>query len=82
MKPYLGELYKDYKVDIYYLNSSKISSSDIAYIESLDVKLTSFGTPTFLFIKGGKIVGVQVGSTATYEEFKSIFNGYYIEGGN
>lgn len=81
MKPYLGELYQDYKVDIYYLNSSKISSSDISYIEALDDRLSSFGTPTFLFIKGGKIIGIHIGSTTTYEEFKNIFVTYYQESG-
>ena len=77
MKPYLGDLYKEYKVDIYYLNSSKLSKTEITEIEALDDSLSSFGTPTFLFIKNGKIIGTHVGSTSTYEEFKTIFNNYY-----
>lgn len=80
MKPYLGDLYKEFKIDIYYLNSSKLSEEELSEIESLDDSLASFGTPTYLFIKNSKIIGTHIGSTSTYEEFKNIFISYYNEG--
>jgi len=79
MRPYLKELYDEYKVKINYLNYARLTSTQVTELKASDTRLNSMGTPTFIFVKNGKINGVKVGATSTYEEFKNIFDTYYYE---
>lgn len=79
MRPYLKELYDEYKIKIYYLNFARLTSLEVTELKESDIRLNSMGTPTFIFVKNGQIKGVKIGATSTYEELKNIFDGYYYE---
>lgn len=52
-------LYENTKANIKYLDISKLSNDDFSELQSLDSNLESFGTPTFIAVKGGKVTKVD-----------------------
>ena len=54
--------YLNEKVNVKILDVATISSSDMDYLAGLDSQLASFGTPTFIAIKSGKVTSVQTGA--------------------
>lgn len=75
MKPSLKKLYDEVGVKINYLNSEKLSKDQINEIAALDEGLAKFGTPTFIYIKDGEMVGYKMGEVA-YDEFKELYDTY------
>lgn len=80
MKPALSEIKEKYQdVNILYLDFSKLNSNQITELKSLNERLSQMGTPTFLFVKYGEIIGIKIGQTTTKEEFIDLFDSYYNE---
>lgn len=80
MQPALAKVHETYTDEkIYYLDYSKLTKDEQKELKALDDRLSTMGTPTFLFIEDGEIEGVKVGATETTEEFLEIYKGYYEE---
>lgn len=62
-KPVLEHfVYLNSKVNVKILDVAQLASSDMEYLSELDSQLASFGTPTFIAIKSGKVTSVQTGA--------------------
>ncbi len=72
MKDTLNQVKEELGIDIYYLNTNKIKSEDFTYISSLDSSFEEFGTPSFIFVKYGKIIATHVGSGTKGSDFVNI----------
>lgn len=74
MQPALASIYKKYGEKIYYLDYSKMTATEQKELKALDPRLSTMGTPTFLFIKEGEIVGVKIGETDELEDLYIKYN--------
>lgn len=75
-KPVLKHaMYLNPDVNVKLIDVSKMTSSDSEYLADLHESLASFGTPTFIAVKNGKVTAVESGGrdlTGVEEMFKNM----------
>ena len=64
-KPVLEDLMTNKELDVYYLDTSKLEDKHFDELGKLHNDLERFGTPTFIFIKDGKVENVSTGARST-----------------
>lgn len=72
MQSSIEQVKTDLKIEAYYLNSADLKKDNIKTISKLDESLSSFGTPTFLFVKNKELVGIHIGSGVQDNDFVNI----------